>query len=148
MATRTVVPPAHVSDSGLSLKAAGLIAADTLGSTIVNLGDWAVRGDLVIDWTALEIASGDETYRIKIQGSSSATFASDVVELGSIILGDGSAIGQGGDVDDPATGSTSLPFTNVRNGLVYQYARYAIDVTGTIATGINFTARISNLHTA
>lgn len=142
--------PAHQQDANLILKTAGLIAADTLGATIRDLGegDFPVRGDLVVRTTAVEIATGDETYRIKIQGSSSATFASDVVELASLIVGDGSAIGQGQDVDDGATGTYVVPFSNQRNGEVYRYVRYAIDVTGTIATGINFTAEISRLHAA
>ncbi len=140
--------PAHLSDADLALKAVGLIAADTLGATIVDVGDFPVRGDLIIQVTALEIATGDETYRIGVQGSSSATFASDVVELASVIMGDGSAIGQGQDVDDPATGTYVQPFSNQRNGETYRYLRYFADVTGTIATGANFSVRIGMLHRA
>lgn len=136
---------AHISDANLALKAAGLIAADTLGGTIIDIGDYPTRGDMVVRTTALEIATGDETYRIKLQGSSSATFASDVVELASVIIGDGSTIGQGQDVDDPAAGTYVVPFSTIRNGEHYRYLRYAIDVAGTIATGANFTVEVNRL---
>ena len=73
-------------DVDLVAKAAGLIAADT-AHTIVTVGDAVFKGALVVDVTAIEIASNDERYVIQVQGSTSATFASDVQNLASIELG-------------------------------------------------------------
>jgi hypothetical protein len=131
------------------LKDAGLIAADAAAQVggsakVLDLGVGLVEGDIVIDVSAIEIATGDERYNIIAQFSSSSTFASDVV-IGAILpLGDGSTIatafgGSGVDVDDGA-GRFVLPFRNERNGVWRRYMRLFTDVTGTIATGINYTA--------
>jgi len=45
----------------------------------------------------------------------------------------------GGD-QDSAIGRYIVPFRTERNGTTYQYVRLYTDVTGSIATGINFSA--------
>jgi hypothetical protein len=141
--------PNYTFDAELEFKDAGLVAADgaaTVDSAarVVDVGGGRFNADMVIDVSAIEIASGDERYTILIQGSSSPTFASDVVNLAALPLGDASTIatafgGSGGDVDD-AIGRFVLPFTNERNNVIYRYLRIFVDAAGSIATGINFTA--------
>jgi hypothetical protein len=144
--------PTYTFDKLLEMKDAGLIAADAawgVGGTakVLDVGTGNFCGHCVVDISALEIASGDERYNLIIQGSSSATFASDVVILAMLPVGDGSTIAtafgsSGVDVDDLA-GRYIIPFTNERNNIRYRYIRGFTDVTGTIATGINFTAWVA-----
>lgn len=140
--------PNYIFDANLELKDAGLVAADAAGSVdsvdrIVEVGTGLFQGVAVIDVTAIEIASNDEVYKISIQGSSSATFASDIVDLAEISLGALEVIG--GDVDS-TTGRYELPFTNRKNNTYYRYIRCYTDVGGDIATGANFGVFVSKLN--
>lgn len=144
--------PSFTFDADLELKDAGLVAADaawTVGGSarVIDAGTGRFEGKCVMDISALEIASGDERYDLLIQGSSSSTFASDIVILACLPVGDGSTIGtayagSGVDVDD-AVGRYVLPFTNERNNIYYRYLRGFVVVTGAIATGINLSAFIA-----
>ena len=111
---------------------AAAITADGAGSAILDLDSTAprTRGDIVLDVSAMDITTGDETYTIMAQGSSSATFASTIQELACIRVGDGSAISSTIDVND-STGRFVLPFINERNGTSYRYLRLYVDVAGT-----------------
>jgi hypothetical protein len=127
------------------LKDAGLVAADAAGQVdstdvIVNLGAGLVEGHLIVDVTAIEIADNDESYKISLQGSSESDFASTIVDLAEITLGATEVIG--GD-QDSATGRYQVPFRTEKNGTVYPYVRVYCDVSGTIATGINYSAYLS-----
>ena len=127
------------------MKDAGLVAADAAAQVdsadkIVNLGAGLVEGKLIVDVTAIEIASNDEVYKISLQGSSSAAFASVIEDLAILTLGAAEVIG--GD-QDSATGRYIVPFSNEKKGTIYPYARVYTDVSGTIATGINFTAHLA-----
>ena len=129
-------------DADLEFKDAGLVAADAAAQVdsadkIVDLGAGYMSGTLVIDVSAIEIASNDERYDIVFQLSSSATFASAIVDRATLSLGALEAVP--GD-QDAATGRYTLPVDNEWNGTVYRYARVYTDVTGTIATGINYSA--------
>jgi hypothetical protein len=134
--------PSFTFDANLQFKDAGLVAADAAAQVggsarIVDLGEGLFEGDMVIDVTAIEIASNDERYDICIQLSDSASFASGIVEACVLPLGAHEVLP--GDTDS-TTGRYVLPFRNEVNGTWYRYGRIYVDVTGTIATGINFTA--------
>ena len=129
-------------DVKLELKDAGLVAADAAGQVggsdkIVNLGAGFVNGNLVIDVSEIEIASGDELYKISLQGSSKADFADTFEDLAICELGANAVLG--GDQGSEA-GRYVIPFRTSRKGTIYPYVRVYTDVNGTIATGINFTA--------
>ena len=131
-------------DEELILKDAGLVAADAAAQVdsadqIVDLGAGLVEGHMIVDVTAIEIASNDEVYKISLQGSNSATFASGIEDLAILELGALEVIG--GDVDS-TVGRYKVPFRTEKNGTVYRYARAYTDVAGTIATGINYSARL------
>lgn len=133
-------------DALLQLKDAGLVAADgaaTVGgqARIVDLGDARMDARVIVDVTALEVATGDEAYRLRMQFSDSSSFASGVVNGPEVVLGDSSVTGAS--ADNAATGRYELGFTNDLGGNTYRYARLYVDVQGTIATGINFTAWIA-----
>lgn len=131
-------------DAEFLLKDAGLVAADAAAQVasadkIVTLGAGRVDGRVIVDVSAIEVASGNEAYAIKTQFSTSATFASAVIGGTQIELGDSSVLI--GESADSAVGRYEIPFTNEINGTVYPYMRLYTDVQGTIATGINYTAR-------
>lgn len=131
-------------DESLVMKDAGLVAASAAATVdseakIVNLGAGLVEGNMVIDVTAIEIASNDEGYRISLQGSSESDFGDTIEELASVELGAAEVLN--GD-QDSTVGRYQVPFRTERNGTIWPYVRVYTEVVGTIATGINFTARL------
>jgi len=124
-------------DDALVLKDAGLVATTAAGSEVIDLGDGFMEGYLVIDVTALEVASTDEIYTIVLEGSNVAALAS-----GSVVL---AAAPQMGNAPAPADADTAVgrfvvPVTNEQNGELYRYIRIHTTVAGTVATGINYSA--------
>jgi hypothetical protein len=135
--------PSFTFDAELEFKDAGLIAADAAATVdsvakIVDLGEGLVEGNLIIDVTAIEIASNDERYEIQMQFSDSSSFASGVVGGATQVLGALEVL-IGTDTDS-TTGRYVLPFRNEVNGTWYRYARVYTNVAGAIATGINYVA--------
>lgn len=132
-------------DYDLRLKDAGLIAADDIAQVggsdkIIDLGDGRFDGRVIIDATAVEVADGDERYNLELQFSNEGDFGSSVKAGPQFPLGDAAAI-VAADLDN-GVGRYELPFTNEINGTVYRYMRLSIDVTGTVGTGVNFTANV------
>lgn len=136
-------------DADQQLKDAGLVAASaaaTVGGSakVFDCGaNTRIDAMLVIDVSAIEIASNDEEYDIIVQGSSSSSFASDIQNLAQMNLG-ATEVRQGG-AKDSETGRYELPFTNFQDDTHYRYLRVYTVVAGTIATGINYTAYFANL---
>lgn len=130
-------------DADLELKDAGLIAADDIAQVdsadkILDLGASRLDGRVIVDASAVEVATGDEGYDLVLEFSNSASFASGIVRGPAFKLGDAATLGNA-DTDN-GIGRYELPFTNEINGTAYRYMRLAIDVEGTVATGVNFTA--------
>lgn len=142
--------PEFTPDANLQLKDAGLVAADAAwqvggANKIIDLWPSGVSTfqpfDVWIQVTACEIASNDELYRLHVQVSSSATFASvihsvSILELGALEVKTGT---QDQDTTD-GTNRFHLRCHNDVNGTPFRYLRGYTDVAGTIATGINFQA--------
>jgi hypothetical protein len=138
-------------DVDTDLKTAGLIAASAAVATILDLGGSTqtegqseMRGDIVIDVSAIETDTGDEVYDIVVQGSPDSDFGTDtnIHELAAISLGGDTGKRTDCNKDDVA-GRYVLPFTNFAAGTYYRYIRLYTVVTGTIATGINYIAWLS-----
>ena len=123
-------------DDATALKDAGLIDATTTGSTILDIGKGMVDNVLVLDVSAVEVATGDEKYTTHLEGSNVADMSSGSVTLANIPMGNATAPA------DAATGVGRfvVPFRNEQNGTIYRYVRLYTLVAGTVATGINFTA--------
>jgi len=135
-------------DALLLMKDAGLVAASAAAQVasaarILDVGQARIDAVVVIDLTAIEIASNDEEYDIIVQGSSSATFASDIQNLGQLNLG-ATEVRQGGAIDS-LVGRYELLFSNEQNDVVYRYVRLYTVVAGAIATGINYRAFMAEL---
>jgi len=98
-----------------------------------------VDGYLVLDVSAVEVASTDEIYNIVLEGSSVAAMTSGSVSLARIEMGNATAPADA----DTGTGRFVVPFRNEQNGTTYRYVRIYTGVAGAIATGINFAAFIA-----
>jgi len=136
--------PTYTFDALLEFKDAGLVASSAAATVdsaakVVDLGTGFFKADLVIDVTAIEVASADESYKIAVELSDASGFSSGTEwERCAIVLGDASI--NGGDTDN-TTGRYILSFDNrMADGTTYRYARVYTTVAGTIATGINYTA--------
>lgn len=132
-------------DSATQLKDAGLLAASAQtqvsGSNAkldFGAGKPFTEVKLMIDISAIEVASGDEKYEIEFQLSDSSTFASGNVVAGVIKLGDSSVTG--GSADNATGGPITLGVCNEFQGTRYRYGRLYCRIAGSIVTGINFTA--------
>lgn len=122
-------------DAATALKGAGLIAASADGA-ILDLGEGLFDGFLVLDVSAIEVASGDEIYTVSVEGSSVAAMTSLSVCLAKKVLGNLVV-----PMDNPTgIGRFVVPFRNEENGVLKRYIRLSTLVAGTVATGINFSA--------
>lgn len=129
---------ATIFDADLELQAATLVAASVDGD-IIDLGAGFVEGNLVIDVSAVEIASGNEIYTLSLEGSTVAAMTSEGVCLAKKVMGNAVV-----PMDDATgTGRFIVPFHNWENGELQRYVRLSTLVAGTIATGINFAAYIT-----
>lgn len=127
-------------DDELSLKDAGLVGSTTTETTILDLGSGLVDGHLVLDVSAVEVASTDEIYNIVLEGSNVAAMGSGSVSLAGIEMGNATAPADA----DTGTGRFDVPFRNEQNGTVYRYVRIYTEVAGTIDSGgINYSAFIA-----
>ncbi len=103
--------------SNVTTSAAGEIAGV---AKVIDLGAAYVEGEIIFDINTLDFTTEDETYNWFLQLSTSATFASTIVDRCSLRKGD--AVSPG-DVNATATGRETLPFNNEYNGVVYRYCR-------------------------
>lgn len=142
--------PTHTFDATALLQAAGLVAASAAGTNIEDLGPGIGRRvfKVVYDITALEIASNDEIYDLIVQGSPDAAFgtAANIVELGALSVSAKEVKRSDSDRDD-AIGRRVIYVENTdEDGTPLRYIRLYNVVAGTIATGINFSARLVPLE--
>jgi hypothetical protein len=141
-----------IFDSELELKDAGLVAASAAAqvdsaAVSIDVGTGHFKGMVEIEVTALEIASNDEIYDIVVQGSTVAAFATDTAiwELAQLSLG--AAETKRTDANgDSTTGRYKIYFDNETDGIYCRYLRLYTVVAGTIATGINYTAFITQMN--
>ena len=125
-------------DGDLELKAAGALTTSTDGD-ILDLGSGLVDGYLVLDVTAVEVASGNEIYTISLEGSNVAAMTSGSVCLAKKVFGN---LVVPMDAALSAAGRYVVPFRNEEGGTTYRYVRLSTLIAGTIDTGISFAAFI------
>lgn len=122
----------------LEASAAHTTAQTDVSTTILDLGAGFFKGNLVIDVSALDVASTDEYYTISLEGSNVAAMSSGSVELALIRLGNNIAPNDA----DTTTGRFVVPFRNEQNGTLYRYVRLSTKVEGTTPS-ITFSAFIA-----
>jgi hypothetical protein len=141
----------RIFDSLLQLKDAGLVAASAVAQVasanrILDLGTAKMRADLIIDASAVEVATGDELYTIIAEYSNSATFASGIAAGQVLYLGHATPMLGAATVNN-VEGRYIVPINNVINNTIYRYMRLNTIVAGTIATGVNYVAFLTKLDT-
>ena len=124
-------------DGNVTASAAAQVSS---ADKILDMGAQRFDGRVLVDISACEVATGDEKYTLLVQGSTSATFASGIWNLGATMLGDSSVSLESADT---VIGRREIAFCNEINGTVYRYIRMYTVVAGTIdTTGINYTATL------
>ena len=138
--------PGGTFDANMEFKDAGLVAASAAATVdgsakVVDVGTGHFKGCMILDVSALEIASNNEIYDIVIQGSSDSDFGTDtnICELAQLNLSAAEVKRTDCNKDD-STGRFKLYFDNENDGTNYRYLRVYTVVGGTVATGINYTA--------
>jgi hypothetical protein len=131
----------HTFDLDMYFKDAGAVTADGAAQVsgadkIVNVGAGRFDATMMIPISAIDTATGDEGYVIYVQGSNSPTFASGIVNLQALRLGDAAVTLAS--ADDTA-GVYELPFTNEKNGTIYQYLRVYTEIAAA-GQSINYKA--------
>lgn len=141
----------HTYDTLLELKDAGAVTASARAQVggaakILDVGDGEFRGDLIIEVSAMDIASNDEIYDLILQGSPDAAFgtAGNIQELVQVSLSAKEVKRSDSDKDD-VIGRIVLPFTNRFMGTNYRYLSLYHAIAGT-TTSINYTARIGQTN--
>lgn len=143
--------PRYTFDADLEFKDSGSVTASAAAQVdsaakVVDLGTGFFKADLVIDITSIEVATGNESYKVAVELSDDSGFSSgSEFERCAIVFGDSSI--HGGDTDT-ATGRYVLPFDNrFGDGTTYRYARVYTTVAGTIdSTGIVYSAFASKVQ--
>lgn len=126
---------------GIAMKAAGLVAADTAHTELaVGHSQFMIQ----MDWTACEIATGDELYNIAVEAEDASGTWTRIGVLN--VLGASAMVGDEGDA--PATGSVRGIFANPYYKSTSSKVRLKTWVKGTIATGINYSASLFPLENA
>ena len=135
----------RVYDNSLLLKAAALVGSTADGTLILDLGNGLIDADLILDVTAIETDTGDESYAVILEGSPDATFgtATNIAVLSRIVIGHHSATAMAPQGFDSTVGRYCVCVRNELNGTTYRYARIRTVVAGTVATGINYMAWLS-----
>lgn len=137
-------------DTSIQLKDAGLVASTAVATVGGSAAVWDLgaavftKGRIIIDTTAVEVATGDEYYAVELQGSDTSGF-STAYHLAEYKLGDSTTTLNG--VDSPAIGRHVLYFDNIahKNATLdapapCRYMRLRTVVAGTVATGVNYVA--------
>ena len=105
-------------------------------ATYRDLGSGLVKGDMVVDVSALVVSTNDDIYTIVLQGSNTTAFTANVsVGLAQIKLGHTTPL-----IAAQVVGGTSVvgryivPFSNEVAGTHYRYVRAYTIVAGTGAS--------------
>jgi len=84
----------------------------------------------VIQVTAIDIATGDEGYKILVVGSNASDMSTGNICLGSIQLGK-AAHTDVPTAPDSTTGTYEVPFSNEQAGVFYEYVALYLVIAGT-----------------
>jgi hypothetical protein len=127
-------------DNATKLRDSANLTASADGD-ILDLGLGLFDGFLVLDVSAVEIASNDEYYTVSLEGSTVAAMTSTSECLGKAHFGK-LVVPQDG--NRTAAGRYVIPIRNEVNGTLYRYVRLSSVVSGTIdTTGMTFGAFLS-----
>jgi len=139
--TTTFDAATELKDVSTAIIASG---AGTVGGSarVVNVGQAILQAVMTVDFLTLDLAGGDESYEVRLQGSNDPTFATDISILASVRAGKGAA---GAGEQDTGIGRRAVPFTNIgEDGTPLAYLRsYAVITVGAGSGSISYRAFIT-----
>jgi hypothetical protein len=155
--TLPAIPPGFIVPFDAMLDLSGgvqtLTATGYMGSpNTVNLPVGRLSGILALDISAIDVSSGDETYKFCLFGSNDVSFGNGNVEL--LAFHDFAAASAGRQVPTILGASPAMPpvgaagtltyvlFSNLMQRIVYQYARGYVVIGGTTPS-VSFRAWLS-----
>jgi len=124
------------------LKDGGAVTSSGYGTVdseaaVIGLGSGLVRGNLVIDISAIKISAKDEKYVFHLMGGMDENFIGEVSlaskEIGAHGVLEGSV--------DAKLSRLVIPFMNEERGIVYPYVRIRHAISGT-SPSIDYQARL------
>lgn len=123
----------YIFDANLQLKDSNAVTASAAGQVagsdqILDIGTGRVDAMAIVDISAIDTSSGDESYGVEIQGSSDPGFATDVVVYAEKVFGDSTT---SHDTVDSVAGRYEIPFTNNQAGVLRRYLRTFTRIAGT-----------------
>lgn len=128
-----------VLEDGTAVRTAS--AAGKVGGSdkIYNAGEGRMDARAIVN--VLEVDSTATGYKIQIQGSTSATFTDDIVNLATLELGPAAKLV--GD-KDMLEGQYELPFVNVTNNVIRPYLRVYLDKEegGSASKGVKYSCHL------
>lgn len=146
-------------DTSLILKDAGAVTASGYGTVdseakVIDLGTGLVEGNFVVNLTAAEKDSDDEKYELMLEACNSPSFDGECAILAGHTIGAADLLP---DYEHAIIlpGNHIAPFTNyatsrtdqaegaadpIRKNITFRYVRLKITVSGTVVTGIDFSA--------
>lgn len=130
-------------DAAMILKDVGAVTASGAAQVggvarVLNVGTATLQGIMTVDFDAMDVASTDEGYEIRLQGSTDPTFATDVSILASLRAGTATGTGEGA----VGIGRRQTPFINTsETGTPLPYLRAYHVVSGTTGS-VNYRAFI------
>jgi hypothetical protein len=104
-------------------------ATVSAAARVIDLGAARLDGRVIVDVSAIDVSSADESYVLSAQFSNSPTFASGVIGGPAIRLGAAAALI--GESAASVIGRYEMSFANEINGTTYRYMRMYSDVGGT-----------------
>jgi hypothetical protein len=121
--------------------AAALTATET-GALILDVGNGLQDADLVVDITAIDTVTGDESYAFILEGSPDAAFgtAANIKVMAELRIGGATGVAPNGAAD--TVGRFIIPFRNERNGVTYRYLRLYTAIAGTTPS-VTFSAFVA-----
>ena len=123
-----------------ALTASALASVDSVAK-IFDTGGGYTEGVLDLNVTVSTASSHTNLFTISLQGSASSSFATPIVELANLQIGDATALRS---TRLAGVGLYKLRWSNMFNGTVYRYMRvYTTMAGGTIGAGVNYTAILS-----
>ena len=128
--------------TGDKLKDAGAVTSSGYGEVdaaakVVNLGSGLVRGNVIIDVSAMVFQENDQLYKLHLMGGDDESFTKEVA-LATLEVGPKETIE--GNLDSKLA-SYVMPFENEQNGITYPHVRVRHVISGT-SPSINYQARL------
>ncbi|MFX0090788.1 MAG: hypothetical protein ACFFBD_03410 [Candidatus Hodarchaeota archaeon] len=126
----------HILKDARAVTSSGYGEVDSTAK-VVNLGSGLVRGNVIIDVTAMALTDNDELYQLHLMGGDDSSFTKEVA-LATAEIGCKEVTEE---THDSKMGRYILPFENEKNGVVYPYVRIRHAISGTTPS-INYTCRL------